>query len=49
LLAAIYRETHDRLLDEDAGRGGDAGRGFDLGDFRNAVAERTNEYLADDQ
>ncbi len=48
LLAAIYRETHDWLLDEDAGRGDDAGRGFDLGEFRTAVAERTNRYLADD-
>jgi len=45
LLAAIYRETHDWLLDEE-GRGDPAGRGFDLGAFRNAVAERTNEYVA---
>lgn len=46
LLAAIYRETHDWLLDE-SGRGNPAGRGFDLGEFRTAVAERTNEYLAE--
>lgn len=46
LLAAIYRETRDWLLDENAGGGDDAGRGFDLGEFRTAVAERTNEFLA---
>jgi hypothetical protein len=47
LLAAIYRETHDWLLDDD-GRGDPSGRGFDLGAFRDAVAERTNEHLAAD-
>ena len=45
LLAAIYRETHDWLLDEGDGGGDATGRGFDLGAFRNAVAERTNEYV----
>jgi hypothetical protein len=48
LLAAIYRETHDWLLDENAGSGDATGRGFALGEFRNAVAERTNEFLVDD-
>ena len=46
-LAAIYREEHDRLLDEPSGGGTATGRGFDLGAFRDAVAQRTSELLRD--
>jgi hypothetical protein len=39
VLATIYREEGDWLLD------GDTGAGFDLGAFRNAVAERTSAFV----
>jgi len=39
VLAGIYREEHDWLLD------GDDGNGFDLGAFRDAIAERTSEFV----
>jgi hypothetical protein len=42
LLASIYREHHDWLLDDDG-----AGVHFELGAFRNAVAERTSRFLDD--
>lgn len=45
LLAAIYREEHDWLLDEPSGGGTATGRGFDLGAFRDAVAQRTSEFV----
>ncbi|WP_323676345.1 hypothetical protein [Halorubellus sp. PRR65] len=45
LLAAIYREEHDWLLDEPSGGGTATGRGFALGSFRDAVAERASELL----
>jgi hypothetical protein len=45
LLAAIYREEHDWLLDDPGGGGEASGRGFDLGAFRDAVAQRTSEFL----
>lgn len=44
VLDAIYREEGDWLLD-DAASGDASGRGFDLGAFRDAVAERTSEFL----
>ncbi|MFC6953444.1 hypothetical protein [Halorubellus litoreus] len=47
LLAAIYREEGDWLLDEPSGGGTATGRGFDLGAFRDAVAQRTSELLRD--
>lgn len=47
VLAAIYREEGDWLLD-DAPSGAATGRGFDLGAFRDAVAERTNDWLQHD-